>query len=191
MDPITLMMGATSAIGLGMKLFGSSGASSAAREVADASQQIAGLETQENAQRKQQMILTSQRQQIQNVRNSQMARSMALTSATAQGAQFGSGLGGGIGGISGQTSTNYLANSQNLQIGENIFGLDDKINAQKQRIAQAQGNMASSQGLSSMGGDIMGFAGSFSRIAGMGGGLFGGGSGASTSLGKPTPGYDY
>ncbi len=187
MDPFSLMMLASTGIGLGMKLFGSSGSAEASRQISEASGRIAGFEQKENAQRKQQMILTSQRQQLQNVRNTQMARSMALTSSTSQGAQTGSGLQGGFGQIQGQSDVNIVSNAQNLQIGKNIFALDDQISEQKKLIAQYQGNLATSQGLSAMGGDIMGASGQIGRLSG----FFGSSGGSNSGGGFNSGGYGY
>lgn len=149
--------------GIGTSLAGTGMQVAASKAIASDSANIAGLDEQVNAQRQQQMVLTSNRMQLQNIRNSQMARSMAQSSAVNQGAQFGSGLAGGYGQISGQAGTNQLANSQNLQIGQTIFGLDNQIDQQKINIASEQGSMATGQGISALGGAI----GGIGKIAGM------------------------
>src|SRR5712664_2618889 len=53
-----------------------------AKDIANIQQQMAQTEIQENAVRRTAMEVTSRRQQTQNIRQSQMARSMALTNAT-------------------------------------------------------------------------------------------------------------
>jgi hypothetical protein len=181
MDPISMAMGAVSLVGMGMSLFGTSKATAAAQQESAAVQQINQLDIQVNAQRQQQMVLQANRQQLQNVRNVQMARSMALTSATSQGAQFGSGLSGGYGQIAGQGNTQKLATNQNLEIGKNIFGLDNQIDQQRILEAQAQGNMATAQGMQSLGGDLMKVGGSqqFGSLLGMIPGMSGSGGGGS------------
>lgn len=160
MNPMADLSAAMSVIGLGMKAFGIGGAASAAKKSqavaqqqaavaqlqAQSSGQIAQLEKQQNAQREQQMILTAGRQQMQTIRNTQLARSMALNSSTAQGAQFGSGLQGGYGQISGDSNTSLLGVNQNLEIGKNMFGLDALISDQKILQAQYAGQQATYQG---------------------------------------------
>lgn len=184
MDPISMAMGAVSLVGMGMSLFGTSKATAAAQQESAAVQKIDQLDIQVNQQRQQQMVLQANRQQLQNVRNVQLARSMALTSATSQGAQFGSGLQGGYGQIAGQGNTQKLATNQNLEIGQNIFSLDNQIDQQRMLEAQAQGNMATAQGMQALGGDIMKVGGSnqFSSLLGMIPGMSGSGGGGSANV---------
>jgi len=132
---------------------------------------IAALEQQMNAQRQQQMELTSQRTQMQTLRTQQRARSMALASAASQGAQFGSGVKGGYGGISGQTGTNILSTGQNLQIGQNIFGLQAGVSGAQIEMsndlsgaATAMGNAGLWSGIGSLGTGIMGAANPLGKI---------------------------
>lgn len=189
MDPISIMMGATSVIGMGMQLFGTNKAAGAASQISGESQAIGKLDMQVNAQRQQQMVLQSQRSQMQNIRNAQSARANAVSGAVSQGAQQGSGLQGGLGQISGEEGTNALANSQNLEIGQNIFGFNNQISQHRINIAALQGQQASGQGLASMGADVVKGAGALSRI---GGNFFGspGAPGGDSSGGKPTSGWD-
>lgn len=152
MDPISIGLGV---VGLGLKLFGGSEASDAAKHQAQISQQIAGDEQQINAQKSQAMELSAKRQQLENVRNVQRARSMALTSATSQGAQFGTGLPGGEAQAEDQGMFNALGINQNLMIGRNISGINDNISGLKGQMAGAQSSAASAQGLQSLGGALI------------------------------------
>lgn len=127
-----------------------------------ATKEIAGLEQGVEAQRFQAMELDARRQTMDAIRNNQRARALGLTSATQQGAQFGSGLQGGYGQISGQTNTNLLGIGQNLEIGRNIFGLNSQITQQKLAYAaggdiinQGQGIIAKSQGWNAIGEGII------------------------------------
>lgn len=97
-------------------------------------QGIIGNEQAVEAQKAQAMELDARRQQLETIRNQQRGRALALTNATAQGASKGSGLQGGYGQVSGQTGVNELGIQQNLQIGENIFGLNTAIS--NSRIAE-------------------------------------------------------
>lgn len=151
--------------GLAMSLMGSAKSSSASSDYYKSQQQVAGLEGKVNDQRKAAMEVDARRRQLEVVRNHQRARAMAQTTATSQGAQLGSGLQGAYGGISGQSQTNLLGVNQNLEIGRNIFDLDTKIS--QQRVAQAgyQSTMAQGQGMSQMGGAIMGSAGKLGQMS--------------------------
>jgi len=165
MNPITAVLGIA---GLGMQIFGGASAAADQQRAYEIQQKISGVETQVNDQRKQQMNLDSQRQQLEIVRNSQRARSMALNSATNQGAQFGTGLQGGYGQISGQTNTNLLANSQNLEIGNNIFGLNNQISQYKSQLSGVQSDIAQDTAWSNMGATIGKSASTVSDLYGYG-----------------------
>lgn len=168
MDPFTMM---ASVAGMAVSAYGAFSAASDANKASQASQQISGLESQVNDQRKQAMELSARRQSMEVLRNNQRARSMALNSATNQGAQQGSGLQGGYGQISGQSGVNLLGINQNLEIGRNIFGLDNQINQQKMLISQYQGQEATDQAWSSFGKSLGGSAGTLGNIIpGLGGG---------------------
>jgi hypothetical protein len=184
LNPVADMSAIISLVGLGTSIFGANKSAQSAKQAtaaaqgeADSSEQQALLEKQVNAQRQQQMVLTSNRQQLQTIRNTQLARSMALTSATGQGANFGTGLQGGYGQISGDANTSLLGIRQNTEIGQNIFSLDNLIDDQKIRYAQfgaqlatAQGGVQAGAGLSALGGAIGKTAGPLSSLFGNAGG---------------------
>lgn len=196
MNPIADLQAGLAIVGLGMSIFGTSKQVSATKQMgvvaqnqANASMEIANLDKQVNEQRRQQMVLTAQRQQLQTIRYSQLARSMALTSATSQGAQFGSGLQGGYGQISGDKNTNLLGVNQNLEIGQNIFNLDNLMDDQKIKLAQYGADMAKLQGKSSTGAGLSSLGSSVGKAAGPLGSLLGGfGAGPSFS-GDMSQGY--
>src|SRR5713101_451300 len=124
--------------------------SSDAKDISNIQQQMAQTEMQENAVRRTAMEVTSRRQQTQNIRQSQMARSMALTNATGSGAQFGSGLQGGYGSISGQSNTNAQGIGQNLAFGEQMFHLTDQMDELKMGLSRAQSDAAGDSAFSKM-----------------------------------------
>lgn len=161
MDPLTLGIGA---VGLGMSIFGGVSASQHAEEAARVSGQIAGLEKDVNEQRRTAMELSSRRQQMEVFRNNQRQRAMASNAAVNQGAQFGSGLQGGLAQVQDQSMFNSLGISQNLEIGRNIFGLNDQISGYKAQLSSIQGSMATDQGLASLGGSITKGAGMLGQM---------------------------
>lgn len=173
-----------SAVGLGMSLFGGMSSSRSAQEAAQIQAKITGLESNVNDQHEQAMQLDARRKSLEQIRLSQRAAAQATAVATMQGAQFGSGLQGGLGQITDQSTFNLQGINQNLAIGENIFGLDRQISSQKMALSKVQSNMASSQGLSSLGGSLMSAGPGIGRLSqGLGnpfsnsGGMFmGGGS---------------
>src|SRR5882757_6773508 len=128
MDPLTLGLGAVS---LGMQLFGGLSAASDTKKAYGIQQNITGLEGNVNQQRQAAMELSARRQSLENFRATQRAQSQGLNNAVSQGAQFGSGLAGGEAQITAQGAFNNQGINQNLEIGRNIFGLNDKISQQK------------------------------------------------------------
>lgn len=165
-----------------------------ARQAQGIQQNISGLETSANAQRKQQMELEARRSSLEQFRNMQRVRAQGLNAAVQQGAQMGTGLAGGQGQATDQGLFNVSGINQNLQIGRSLFGIDDQITQQKQNLSNVQtaaniqlsglqSNQATYQGISQVGGALTKSAGTISNIFGggsSGGGnfnfLFGGGS---------------
>lgn len=180
LNPVADISAAMSVIGLGMSIFGTNKSADASKQMAqtaqaqaNASSQIFTLDQQANAQRKQQMVLTANRQQLETIRNTQRARSAALTTSTSQGAQFGSGLQGGYGQISGDENTNLLGVNQNLAIGQNLFGINDLVDQQKIVLAQLGAKMATLQGNKASGDALSGLGGAVSKSSGQVGQLGG------------------
>src|ERR1700692_2085997 len=119
------------ALGAGLDIAGSMETSGAESSIANSSKTIAGLDQQVNQQRQLQMNLSAQRQQTQNLRNVQRAKSAGLVASTSSGASTGgqggaisSGFAGGQAQAGAQGGFNALGISQNQQIGNTIFGLD-------------------------------------------------------------------
>lgn len=180
MDPITMAAGISSLIGTGISLFGSGKANSAGQMEAETMQkeaqvsgQITGLDKQINAQRQQQMVLVNQRQQMQNIRNTQLARSMAINSAVNQGAQFGTGVAGGVGQIAAQGAQNTRDLSQNFQIGQNVFGLNNQIDDLKVKMSELGGQAAMYQGQAAQGQALANSGAAIGRLGSIGFGMFG------------------
>jgi hypothetical protein len=142
-------------LGLGIEAFGAFDQYEGAQKAAQASEQIAGLEGQVNEQRRLAMQITGRRQQMEIIRQGQRASAQATAAATNQGAQFGSGLAGGLAQVAGQAGSNLLGENQQLAVGNEIFNLDAKISQQRILQAQAQGQQATGQGISSIGGVLL------------------------------------
>lgn len=152
MDPISIGL---MAVGFGLQTFGGFSAASHAKEAAGINQQIAADEGKINDQKRTQMELQARRQQMEIFRNSQRLRAQATAAAVNQGATMGSGLQGGLAQITDQTTDQSLALSQNLQIGQNIFGLNADISGKKQQLASIGGEVATDQAISSLGGSVV------------------------------------
>src|SRR5437660_2342874 len=150
--------------GLGMSIFGGISKMDAAQKSAAASAGIAQAEQQQEVIRQRMMEVGARRQQMEVLRNQQRARSLALNNATTQGAQQGSGLQGGYGQIAGQSGVNALGISQNLEAGEQMFGLSAQISGQKVALAQAGGQAATAQGVSGIGSTLLGAVGPIKNL---------------------------
>lgn len=182
MDPLTLGIGA---IGLGMQLFGKFGASEDAEKLAELEKKQAGVEMNINKQKKQQMELNSRRSLLEIYRNTQRLRAQAVQAGVNQGASSGSGLQGGLGQITNQGFYNALGVNQNLEIGRNIFGLNDQMSEIKMQMSDVKTSLSENQGWASLGGSILGSAGTIGNV---GKSLFGGSNNlGSAFMGGGTP----
>lgn len=142
-------------VGLGMQIFGGFKGSEVASQQAEQSRYIAQDEQKINDQRRQQMLLESRRNQLQIFRNNQRLRAQATNAATQQGAQFGSGLQGGLAQIQDQGLFNSQGINQNVEIGQNIFGINNDISQHKMQLASLGGDAADAAGLASLGGALI------------------------------------
>lgn len=159
-------------VGLGMQIFGGKKQSDVSGQQAQLGAQEASLsggisadEQQINVQKQQQMQLQASRAQLENFRTVQKVKAQGLSTATGQGAQFGSGLQGAQASETDQGLYNSLGISQNLDIGQNIFGITSDISSKniaiaglKGQSAMLGGQAATAQGLSSLGGALVGSA---------------------------------
>lgn len=153
-------------VGLGLSLYGGSKQASDAKMASQISGNVNRLEGQVNDQREQAMQLSARRQQLEIIRNTQRARAMGLQSATTQGAQFGSGFYGGQAQETAMGSFNLQGVNQNLEIGENIFGINREISKQKLALSQVQGQAATDAGISAIGGSVMKAGDPLGRLSG-------------------------
>lgn len=152
MDPVSLGI---MAVGLGLQAYGGFSAAGRAKEASQISQNIAADEQKINDQKRTQMELEARRMQMQTFRNAQRLRAQATAAAVNQGASKGSGLQGGLAQIQDYAAEGLTNIGQNLEIGRNIFSLNDDISAQKQRLASIQGEGATEQALASLGGSLV------------------------------------
>ena len=83
------------------------------------------LSIQENQLRQKQMNLDANRRKRDIIRQAQVATANAEASANASGALNGSGVEGARAGISGQAGVNFLGVSQNQEIGNQMFTLEN------------------------------------------------------------------
>lgn len=157
---------AIGAVGLGLNIAGTMGQASTAKQEAQISAQNAGLEMNIDNQKRQAMVLSNTRQSMEDYRNAQRARAKNLNSATTDGSQFGSGLQGGQAQASDQSGYNQLGFSQNLTIGQNIFGFNSQIDNNKIALAQLGGQAATQAGISSIGSSISKASGPLGNLAG-------------------------
>jgi hypothetical protein len=159
--------GWTAAIGIGglaLSAIGQEQQSKAQSAVYQSDINTASLEMQVNEQRRQQMNLNFRRQSIENLRNVQKTQAQGMAAAVAGGAQFGSGAKGGQAQAAAQGGWNMESLSQNFQIGNQMFNLDNQIDQQKIAKAQAETAASKASGIASLGGDITKGAGNIAQL---------------------------
>jgi hypothetical protein len=154
MDPISDILGI---VGLGMSIFGSMSAADDAKQAAEVSRKITGVEQQENDVRRQAMELSARRNQMETMRNAQRARAQGINSAVNQGANLGADS--SVKGAQAQNTSQEAYGLQginfNLGFGRQMFNYDDQISQYKQQLSTIQGQEATDQGWASLGGAIM------------------------------------
>lgn len=166
MDPFTAVSAISGGIGLGMKIFGMDSASKAANAAYGIESNITGLQQQVNNQKQQQMELSARRGQLENFRNAQRLRAQGVNSAVGQGAQYGSGLQGSLAQNTSQSLFNSQGINQNLEIGRNIFGINNQISQQNLALSKVKSDMNTDQGWASLGGSILQSSGTIGNVAG-------------------------
>jgi hypothetical protein len=175
-----------SLLGLGISLFGGNEEAEARKKMAAVSQEKFQHEQEINDQREIQMQMSSRRQSLEIIRNTQRARAMGLQAAVSQGASKGSGYAGGQGEEASRGFFNLQGINQNLEIGENIFGINKLITQNNMKLSQLQTEVSEAQGTQSIGAGISKSADPLGRLSGQ---IF---SSGPTTLGTPngpTPFY--
>lgn len=138
---------AISAVGIGMQV-------SASREAAAASQRSIEAQKRAEAARFAGQEIDANRRRREMIRRSIIARSQALSNATARGAADSSALGGAFGQIAGLNAFNLSGVGLGQQIGSELFAANAQGLLAKQDEAGALGSAATGQGIASLGGAI-------------------------------------
>lgn len=138
------------ALGIGLNLVGTG------LRLAGAAKQSQAEQANEQV-RKEQLTLDTARAKREAIRQSLFARSLALTNATNQGAQYGTGLQGGYGQISGATRRTLTGLEENKNLGLQIF----ENNAD---ISKAGMLFSAGSGLSSLGSSLVQNWGTLNRL---------------------------
>lgn len=141
---------AIAAVGLGLSAYGAYQNYQGQKDTAQAQQEALAIQKQQEAERKKAMELDAARRTREMVRQQVAARGMSLATTTNQGAEGGSALQGAYGGESGRTGVNMLGVSQNLEIGREMFGLN-------QGLTDAYSRMSAGTSRAGLGTSLMGF----------------------------------
>jgi len=164
MEPLSIM--AMTAVGLGMQVFGAAGKSEAGNKYNAAQIRQIQLEQQVEAQRRKTMELEARRMSMENLRNVQRAQAVARTAAVSSGGGLTtSSYAGGQAQASAQGSWNESGIAGKLEIGRNIFDINQMISGTKVDMANAQKSIQDYQGWSSLGQSLTASAPTFGRIA--------------------------
>lgn len=162
MDPISAGL---AVVGFGMQAYGAFSGANTAKQAAQVKQNIAAEEQKLNQQRRLQMELSARREQLQIYRNNQRLRAQATQAAVNQGASMGSGLQGGLAGVTAGSAFNLQGVTQNLEIGRNMFAINDRISGFKQQLASLEGDAAEAAGWASLGGSLMKNSGTIGQLS--------------------------
>lgn len=117
----------------------------------------AKAEDKAESARKKAANLDALRRQRQAIREMQQQRAIAVSNATAQGAEAGSGLQGAIGQVTGQGNSNILGIEQQRQLGNEVF-------AANKQARSARTLQATAEGIGQLGGSLVKNAGTIESI---------------------------
>lgn len=154
------------AVGVAASVAGTAVQYMGAQKQAKAQKQLVAAQQQAENSRQQQMNLDATRKKREIIRQAQVARAQAVSTANAQGAGDSSALMGAEGAISGQSGVNYLGVSQNQQIGNDIFAANASAGRARSAEADAGSMMALGGGISSLGGALVKNSGTIARVGG-------------------------
>jgi hypothetical protein len=151
--PYGMIAGA--ALGIGLEIFGGKKSYDAAKDYNAAQVQQIQLEQQQESVRFQAAAIKKNRDDLENLRNTQKAAALGLAAGVNQGAQFGSGVAGGQAEVQDEGTFNALGLSQNWQFTSQNYNLTAQLNQAK--IAQANAGLKMQQGnaFSSAGKDVL------------------------------------
>lgn len=149
--------GIVGGVGAGLAFMGMEDTNKAYGALASDSLAQAGLEKQVNALKQQQMHLTTNRQQMENLRNTQRAQAISKAAGVASGASLSgsSGYAGAVAGEAAAGGRNVVNLNQNQQIGDQTFGVENQISDLKAKMAQDQANIAKGAGMSQLGSGLL------------------------------------
>lgn len=145
----------TDIAGLGLEAYGAYKGYQASKEANAAQTNIIRTQMKMDALREQMMNVQYGRDVLQTLRQSQQARSLALTNAANKGAQFGSGLQGGYGQIGGATAFGLEGLSQKYQAGQQMFSLQTEESGEKIDLANAQMHQQEASAFGGFGKDLL------------------------------------
>lgn len=174
-------------VGLGLSAAGTFGSFSASKDANAAQQAMIAAQQEQERLRKRAMMLDAKRKSMEMLRAQQRARALALTNATAQGANAGSGLQGGYGQIGGQTGFNLSGLESNVLFGKQMFGINETISGLQGQYADARSSQATWQGIGSLGTQLMGSASTIGNIFGGGASAAGGSAPMTWAGGNANP----
>ena len=153
-------------VGGGLMVAGIFGSSNTAKKQAAEQKAINADQIKIEGQKRQAMELDARRRELEVFRNVQRAQSIALTNATLQGGQFGSGLLGGQAQASQAGRQDLTSIGQNLTIGRTISDLNNDISQHKMTLADLGADASFYSGLTQLGGTILGQTANMSKMMG-------------------------
>lgn len=146
---------AITAVGMGLSGVGAYMQYKGSKDQAKAQNAAAASQREADAVRRQAMEFDALRRRRENIRQGQMARALAVSRATNQGAESGSGLEGGIGQISGRTGINLTGVQGQLGFGRSIFDINAQTSSFYAQAAAAGTRSSLGSGLVSLGGAVV------------------------------------
>ena len=144
------------AAGVAATAAGAVGGAVTAGKVATQNQAIAGDQMKIEEQKRMAMELDARRRELEVYRSVQRAKSIALTNATMQGANMGTGLLGGQAQARQAGAEDLTSIGQNLTIGRTMSDLNTDISQHKMTLAGLGADQSLYSGIGSVGSALLG-----------------------------------
>jgi len=152
------------AIGVAAGIAGTAVSYAGQQQAASAQKKVLASQQAAEASRQTQMNLDATRKKREILRQAQIARAAAVSTANAQGAGDTSALEGAQGAIAGQSGVNLTGVAQNQELGNNIFAANAQTGAARIQEAGAGALSAAGSGISSLGGALVKYSGTIAKI---------------------------
>lgn len=159
-----ILSGIAGLVGVGISYAAAEDEANQQKQYYGVGKQIVGVQQQENYQRYLAMQYSSQRQNLENLRNVQKTIAASTNFAANAGGTFGSSLSEARGATKAQGAFNTSGISLGVQSGQTMYGLSNQQTNLQMQQADIMTNIATDKGQEALGNAIISASGAFGRM---------------------------